>query len=311
MRRGYDIDQGIDKPDELRFPANPGTDHNRCVGGGVNSLSWALASAHIAYNPKKIERGDIEREVSQIYEKIIADHVDDIKNIVSPEERNIWAANNKATGNVRGYLNNIFQSEYLQDFENTFKGYVADDTFHATIEQGLDNIKMPEAIGVGARIEEMSFGEITYAISENIVPLIHLDPDYGYESTLNYLNRLHPQERLIEKLCNFAVGNSTPTAIATLSFLSRSNLAEEYKSLEVLKIKNVSIKLGEIASLVTKELEILYITQPDKLIEACIVKNYPNLFELYYKQVGLNTEELIKGYGNEQLTPLYYTAIYG
>ncbi len=256
-------------------------------------------------------RSDIEHELSQIYEMIIADHVDDIKNIVSPEERNIWAANNKATGNVRGYLNNIFQSEYLQDFENTFKGYVADDTFHATIEQGLDNIKMPEAIGVGARIEEMSFGEITYAISENIVPLIHLDPDYGYESTLNYLNRLHPQERLIEKLCNFAVGNSTPTAIATLSFLSRSNLAEEYKSLEVLKIKSVPIKLGEIASLATKELEILYITQPDKLIEACIVKNYPNLFELYYKQVGLNTEELIKGYGNEQLTPLHYTAIYG
>ena len=82
-------------------------------------------------------RGDIEHQLSQIYEKIIADHVDDIKNIVSPEERNIWAANNKATGNVRGYLNNIFQSEYLQDFENTFKGYVADDTFHATIEQGL------------------------------------------------------------------------------------------------------------------------------------------------------------------------------
>ena len=48
MRRGYDIDQGIDKPDELKFPANPGIDHNRCVGGGVNSLSWALASAHIA-----------------------------------------------------------------------------------------------------------------------------------------------------------------------------------------------------------------------------------------------------------------------
>jgi len=312
MRRGYDIDQGIDKPDELRFPANPGTDHNRCVGGGVNSLSWALASAHIAYNPKKIERGDIEREVSQIYEKIIADHVDDIKNIVSPEERNIWAANNKATGNVRGYLNNIFQSEYLQDFENTFKGYVADDTFHATIEQGLDNIKMPEAIGVGARIEEMSFGEITYAISENIVPLIHLDPDYGYESTLNYLNRLHPQERLIEKLCNFAVGNSTPTAIATLSFLSRSNLAEEYKSLEVLKIKSVPIKLGEIALLTVKEMEILYrSTGSNKLLETCMANDCPNLFELYYKKVGMSTEELIKGYGNEQLTPLHYTAIYG
>ena len=133
---------------------------------------------------------------------------------------------------------------------------MADDTFHATIEQGLDNIKMPEAIGAGARLEEMSFGEITYTISENIVPLIHLDQEYGYESTLNYLNRLHPQERLIEKLCNFAVGNSTPTAIATLSFLSRSNLAEEYKSLEVLKIKSVPIKLGEIALLTVKEMEI-------------------------------------------------------
>ena len=102
---------------------------------------------------------------------------------------------------------------------------MADDTFHATIEQGLDNIKMPEAIGVG--IEKMSFDEMKGSICDGIIPLIHLDQEYGYESTLNYLNRLHPQERLIEKLCNFAVGNSTPNAIATLSFLSRSNLAKE------------------------------------------------------------------------------------
>jgi ankyrin repeat protein len=308
MRRGYDADGGIDKPDELKFPASPGVDHNRCAGGGINSLSWALASAHIAYNPKKIESSDIERELSQLYEKIIADHVDDIKNIASPEERNIWAANNKATGNVRDYLNNIFQSEYLQDFESNFKGYVPDDTFHATIEQGLDNIKMPEAIGVG--IEEMSFDDIKSAISEELLPLLHLDQEHGYESTLNYLDRLHPQERLIENLCDFAVGNSTPNAIATLSFLSRSNLAEEYKNVEILKIKDVLIKLSEIGSLISKEIEVVYTTEPDNLIEACIAKDCPNLFELYCRKIGLSAEELTKGYDDEQLTPLHYAVIH-
>ena len=253
-------------------------------------------------------RGDIEHQLSQIYEMIIADHVDDIKNIASPEERNIWAANNKATGNVRDYLNNIFQSEYLQDFESNFKGYVPDDTFHATIEQGLDNIKMPEAIGVG--IEEMSFDDIKSAISEELLPLLHLDQEHGYESTLNYLDRLHPQERLIENLCDFAVGNSTPNAIATLSFLSRSNLAEEYKNVEILKIKDVLIKLSEIGSLISKEIEVVYTTEPDNLIEACIAKDCPNLFELYCRKIGLSAEELTKGYDDEQLTPLHYAVIH-
>jgi hypothetical protein len=248
-------------------------------------------------------RGDIEHQLSQIYEMIIADHFDDIKNIISLKERNVWVSNNKVTGHTRDYLDGIFHDKYLQDFENDFKGYVADDTFHATIEQGLDNIKMPEAISVGARIEEMIFGEITYAISENIVQLIHLDPDYGYESTLNYLNRLHPQERLIEKLCNFAVGNSTPNAIATLSFLSRSNLAEGYKDLEVLKIKDTSIKLIEIASLTAEELEVLHITESNHLIRVCIAEYYSNLFELYCKKIRLSTKELTEEHGLSKCTP--------
>ena len=62
---------------------------------------------------------------------------------------------------------------------------MADDTFHATIEQGLDNVKMPEAISTG--IEQMGFDEIKGAISEGLLPLLHLDQDHGYESTLNYL----------------------------------------------------------------------------------------------------------------------------
>lgn len=38
MKRGDDIVRSTDKPEELEFPANPGTDHNRCSGGAVNSL---------------------------------------------------------------------------------------------------------------------------------------------------------------------------------------------------------------------------------------------------------------------------------
>ena len=255
MRRGYDVDRGTDKPDILEFPENKVEDQSRCVGGGVNSLSWTLASSHIAYNPKKIELCDIERELFLIYEKVVKDHVEEINNIINVYGEILWASNNKVTGNVRAYLNNIFRTEYLKDFENSFKGYISDGNFYALIEQGLDNIKMPEAIGVG--IEEMSFDDIKSAISEELLPLLHLDQEHGYESTLNYLDRLHPQERLIENLCDFAVGNSTPNAIATLSFLSRSNLAEEYKNVEILKIKDVLIKLSEIGSLISKEIEVV------------------------------------------------------
>ena len=74
MRRGYDIDSGTDKPDELVFPANPGRDNNRCHGGGVNSLSWALATVHKAYNPVKIERSDIENDLTKIYWQIVEDN---------------------------------------------------------------------------------------------------------------------------------------------------------------------------------------------------------------------------------------------
>ena len=255
MRRGYDIDRGIDKPDELKFPANLGTDHNRCAGGGINSLSWTLASAHIAYNPKKIVRSDIERELSQIYEKIIADHVDDIKNIISLKERNVWASNNKVTGHTRDYLDGIFHDKYLQDFENDFKGYVPDDAFYSLIEQGLDNVKMPEAISTG--IEQMGFDEIKGAISEGLLPLLHLDQDHGYESTLNYLSRLPKKAGLVKDLYKFAVTNSTPDARTILSFLSRSNLPERYSKLKVIEIKGAPIKLSEMASLTLKEVNIL------------------------------------------------------
>lgn len=308
MRRGYDIDYGTDKPDELRFPANPGIDHNRCAGGGINSLSWALASAHIAYNPKKIERSDIEREISQIYEKIIADHIDDIKNIMAPEERSIWAANSKVTGNVREYLDSIFRAEYLQDFENHLKGYVPDVTFYNIVEQGLDNVKMPEVLNL--RIEEMSFEEIKSGISEGIIPLIHLDSELGYESTLNYLSRLSGKAELIKDLYEFAVRNSTPNAIVALKFLSQSNLSPEYKNLEVFRIKDASVKLSEIASLRKREVEALYTIEAD-VIGECIAKIYPNLFALYYKKIGSNQEELIKVYGDNRCTSLHYAAING
>ena len=148
----------------------------------------------------------------------------------------------------------------------------------------------------------MSVDEIRDAISGGIMPLIHLGQDHGYESTLNYLSRLPNQDKLIRDLYKYAVTNLTSASNNMISsrnilcFLSRSNLAEEYKSLEVIKIKDIPIKLSEISSLSAKEVDMLYTIQPDKLIETCITSDCPNLFELYYKKVGLNPEELKKGY---------------
>ena len=210
---------------------------------------------------------------------------------------------------MRAYLNNIFRTEYLKDFENSFKGYISDGNFYALIEQGLDNIKMPNEIGF--RIEKVGFNDIKYAISQGLISLLHLDQYHGYESTLNYLSRLNPQEKLTEKLCDLAIGNSAPSAIATLSFLSRSNLAEEYKNLEVFMVKGASIKLNEIASLTTEKLEIIYKTDADNLIEICINNSCHNLFSLYYKKVRLSEQELTKKCANSQLTPLHYAVQHG
>lgn len=156
----------------------------------------------------------------------------------------------------------------------------------------------------------MSFEETKSGISEGIIPLIHLDSELGYESTLNYLSRLPGKAELIKDLYEFAVGNSTPNAIAALKFLSQSNLSPEYKNLEVFRIKDASVKLSEIASLKKREVEALYTIEAE-VIGECIAKIYPNLFALYYKKVGSNQEELIKVYGDNRCTSLHYAAING
>lgn len=143
MRRGYDIDHGLDKPDEFKFPQNPGKDNNRCTGGGVNSLSWALASTHRAYNPKKINRADIERELHNVYEEIATNNIERIKKEATPKELSIWREQGKVTGKLKKTLKSIFEDEYSTNFTDYYKGYIPDDTFNSVLEQGLDNVKTP------------------------------------------------------------------------------------------------------------------------------------------------------------------------
>jgi len=60
-----------------------------------------------------------------------------------------------------------------------------------------------------------------------------------------------------------------------------------------------------------KEIEIIYTTTHDKLIETCIHNNYLSLIELYYKKIELSPQELTKQYGNDHITLLHYAAQYG
>ncbi len=53
-----------------------------------------------------------------------------------------------------------------------------------------------------------------------------------------------------------------------------------------------------------KEIEIIYTTTHDKLIETCIHNNYLSLIEL-------SPQELTKQYGNDHITLLHYAAQYG
>jgi hypothetical protein len=287
MKRGYNIDNGIDKPEELNFPANPKTDDHRCQGGGVNSLSWALASSHNSYNPKKIDRSDIEHEISNIYNEIIKKNIDYIQKNISHEALSIWISSNKLTGELREFMSDIFKASYLQEFEANYKGYVADDSFYKIIEQGLDNIKIPDQISVNFAIDKMSDKEIYRSIADGSLTLIHLDKEHGYDSTINYLSKLPGREKLVPTLFNQAIRDKTSQpAHNVLSFLSRSNLAPEYKELRLATINNIPVRLNDIVLLNREEVKTLCTSNFNnflsisKFIQTPHSIDYTNLFIL-------------------------------
>ncbi len=305
MRRGYDIDHGTDKPDENKFPEVLGKDNNRCHGGGVNSLSWGLKTSHKAYNPVVILRTDIEREIANIYKNIVNNNLELIKG--QEEVIRIWNASGKVTGVVREELKKQFEEKHQKEFVDYYKGYIADDAFYNVIENALDNIPLPEQFKRKSELEDMSLQEIYQAMKNEKLPLLHSDKERGIEPTLTYLSSLAGKEDIIKDLVNRATSEkgTEPSVQKAIHFLSRSQIPQKLKDVEIISIKGKSITIGDVADLKPEELAGLFSIEPEEMLEESARKKMYNLFFLYVKKVGLTEEELNKGFGYDRGTPLH------
>ncbi|MFI4984134.1 MAG: ankyrin repeat domain-containing protein [Rickettsiales bacterium] len=250
MRRGYNIDSGEDKPDVNQYPKNPGQDNNRCAGGGINSLSWALKSCHSAYNPVIITRGDAEKALREIYYKIITDNMDGISEKITSQELNDWAVRKKITGELRQFLTAIFRATYETDFRNCYAGYIRNNLLNQLINNCLDNIEAPQELKeiVAAKLfENLTVEQICSAIRDNTVELMHLDENNGYESTLNYLAR-KKGDGFVCNIVQIAL-NEKPLNKSAILFLSKSNLPDSLKNNVIHKIGDSSFTLEDIRPL--------------------------------------------------------------
>jgi hypothetical protein len=311
MRRGYDIDHGTDKPDDNKFPEELGKDNNRCHGGGANSLAWGLKTNHKAYNPVLILRTDIEREIANIYKELVNNNVEFIKG--QEAIIRIWNASGKITGVVREELKKQFEEKHQKDFVDYYKGYIADDAFYNVIENALDNIAVPEQFKRKSELEDMSSDEIYQAIKNGKLPLLHSDKERGIEPTLTYLSSLAGKEDVIKDLVNRAVPEekTEPSVQNVLHFLSRSQIPQKLKDVEIINIKGKSITIGDVADLYAHELAELFDIKPEEMLEESARQNMYNLFFLYIKKVGLTNDELNKGFGYMRQTPLHFAAMDG
>jgi len=313
IRRGYDIDAGTDQSEASPpvFPENPTTDQNRCLCGSINSLPWGLASTHRQYNPKYISRASLERELKNIYMKLVGEEIAEFQKSENKDALRIWNLNGKITGQIAEKLRMRFDQENRVKFVESYKGYVDDQLFQEVINNGLNKIPVPEVLKLP--IESMSREDIYDAIVDNKLPLLHLDPEKGCETALNYLQAMASNRGLIKFLFGRAQGEHKQSIKRrVMFFLSRGNLTPEQKNLAVMSVKEKTITISDIGTLTVHEyIKICKMVEKEKkddLLAVSIANQHTGLFVLYARKFGLTPEELTTEFGPNGQTPLLYAA---
>ncbi len=307
IRRGYDIDGGTDQPEASPpvFPENPETDQNRCLGGSVNSLPWGLASAHLQYNPRHISRSTLGREIKRIYTQLILEEIAEFQQPENKEALRTWNLCGKITGSMAEKLKMRFKQERETEFVRSYKGYISDQVFQEVINNGLNDVPVPDILKFP--IEQMSPRAIYNAIVDNKLPLLHLEPDKGCESTLNYLQAIATNQGLIVYLFKTAKREEKQSiTMRVMFFLSRCNLTSEQKNFAVLIIKENAITIGDIGTLTADEYKAIY--KHGDLLAQSIANQHINLFALYACKFGFTPEQLATEFGPNGQTPLLYAA---
>jgi hypothetical protein len=100
-----------------------------------------------------------------------------------------------------------------------------------------------------------------------------------------------------------------PTVQKVLHFLSRSQIPDEFSNVSALKIKGKDITIGDLATLNPGEVQLLFNTEAEQLLEESARRSLYGVFCLYVRKVGLTDEELNNGYGPNKKKPLHIAAI--
>jgi len=204
MRRGYNIDDGDDKPEDYKRPANLGTDHNRCHGGCVNSLVDALYTLHTLYDRRLLNAQTIQLELKKIYNEIAAKNVDTLQKEMLPEEICVWSSTGIVTGAGKDVLDAVFKVSYEPEFRSVYAGYLADSVFEGIILEATSNVTIPAALKQVHSIDSMSKDALKQAILNNQIPLLHYDDENGHQPTISYLLSKQENKGLIKDILDAA-----------------------------------------------------------------------------------------------------------
>ncbi len=291
MRRGYNIDRGIDRPEENIFPQLPGQDFNRCRSGAANGAAFVLNGVHTLYEMKMIRSLDIVFHLSKVYEEITEKYLPDLQQRLSPSDVSRWKMTKKPTASVRQWLQAIFNKDYLQETEKTFRGYIRDTELDALIADAPNHVPCSKALVVEMRgIESLDFEGIYSAIANKNLPFITFDPKQGgYQSTLGFLSSFPDKARLAEFLFDKALqtGAQNEGARTVLSFLSRSNAPESIMQRDIGKLQGKPISLRSIQGLNPEETRLLFTTEARYLLHRIIDAHHPRLLLLYAEKTKI------------------------
>ncbi|MFI4984345.1 MAG: ankyrin repeat domain-containing protein, partial [Rickettsiales bacterium] len=300
MRRGYDIDDGTDKPSDNVFPSpsEAKADKNRCHGGGVNSLAGALSTIHNAYSVKMVTTAAIEADIASYYSKVnVLKMVQSMEVTPTPAELALWAETGIPPQTVKELLKKELEANYEKAFDALFKSYVTDDALADIKKKALDNIKMPDELKNQAlNFDTLSAVEVFDAISNGSLPFLRFDQKEGYQTRLQYY--CDKGESFKEGLIAYfnALASSIPINQQVLLFLASSNLPKDVaRRIIIKKIGDVEFTLNDIQGLGAKEFATFISCDNEKDILDWCADNSSHIFNI----VNLIGSKLVVDVGTE------------
>ncbi len=304
IKRGYDIDNGIDKPDLYEMPENTVDikDSNRCYSGSINSLIDSLLNIHPAYEKVILDRQSIKNELRNIYNEIATNNDADLNDKMSYAQKIIWNVSGRVTGEGRKLLYDLFKPRE-KEFREAYQKWIPDQIFEGILLSAADNVKMPKSLMSKYTIEAMEEDEILLAIENNSFPTLYYDEKSGYTNILQYIAKLKKDNALIDTIVKRALNNALLRKYDAIRYLVNSDIDSQY----VVCIFGKDYAINLLKGLNIRSLAILFSSATlEELLKNTMENNLSSLFAWYWKKIGFEKEDYKKHFGPNGLTILHW-----